>query len=102
MIHLRASSGSTKSKARRCCWRRARSEQLFELRPLEVRCGKLAALAHYVVGELLALDQARHSGTLDRGNMHEHIVAAVDRLDEAETLGRIEELYGTCGHIWLL
>jgi hypothetical protein len=32
----------------------------------------------------------------------EHVVAAIDRRDEAEALLRIEEFHDTCGHYWLL
>jgi hypothetical protein len=67
---------------------------------LKVRSGKLAALAHDVVAELLSLIEVAHSSALDGGDVNEHILAAVFRLDEAEALLRIEKLNGTCSHIW--
>src|SRR5215510_7379653 len=66
---------------------------------LKVRGGQLPALTHNVVGELLPFMQAAHSGTLDGGNMHEHIFSAIVRLDEAEALLRIEKLHRTLSHI---
>src|SRR5262249_35253934 len=53
---------------------------------LKVRGGQLPALTHNVVGELLPFMQAAHSGTLDGGNMHEHIFSATVRREEPQTL----------------
>src|SRR5438552_13411196 len=65
---------------------------------LEIRSGKLAALAHHVVADLLALMQRAHAGALDRGNLDEHVLCAVGRLDETEAFLRVEELNGTLSH----
>src|SRR5258708_15806584 len=67
---------------------------------LQVCGGKLAALAHHVVGELLALVEIAHSRALDRGNMDEHVLSAIRRLDESEALLRIEKLHGAFSHVW--
>src|SRR5262245_42176797 len=66
----------------------------------EIRGCQLAALAHHVVGELLPLVQAAHSRALDCGNVNEHVLAAVVRLDEAESLLCIEELDCALCHLW--
>jgi hypothetical protein len=69
---------------------------------LEVSGGLLAALGHHLVADLLALDEGAHAGALDRADVHEHVLAAVARLDESEAFLGIEELHGTCGHRGLL
>src|SRR5690606_31413530 len=61
-----------------------------------------AAVGLDLEADLLALDQARHPGPLDCGGVAENVRAAAGLLDEAETLGGIEELYGTCGQCGLL
>ncbi len=48
--------------------------------------------------ELLTLDQSRHSGALNSGDVDEHIRLSTPLLDEAEALGGIEELYGSSIH----
>src|ERR1700737_3269576 len=101
MVHLGAVSralGSRKKKARRCN-APGRLDRSFGLCPLQVRGGELAALAHDIVADLLALDQTRHPGTLDRGDVDKHIIAAINRLDEPEPFGHIEELDSTRGHL---
>src|ERR1700730_241355 len=67
---------------------------------LQVRGGKLAALAHHVVADLLALVEGAHAGALDRGNMDEHVLSAVGGLDESEALLVVEKLNGTLSHVW--
>src|SRR5262245_43613268 len=69
---------------------------------LEVAGGLLAALGHHVLADLLAFDHGAQTGALDGTDVDEHVLAAVGRLDESETLLGIEELYGTCGHHGLL
>src|SRR6266851_4207215 len=49
-------------------------------------------------GHFLALAQAANSGALERGCMDEYVLAAVVRLNEAEALLVVVELYRTCGH----
>ncbi len=65
---------------------------------LEVAGRLLAALGHHVVADLLTLDEGAQPGTLDGADVHEHILAAVARLDESKPLLGVEELHGTCGH----
>src|SRR5690606_18102586 len=48
--------------------------------------------------QLLAFVQRVHAGALDGRDVHEHIVAAVIRLDEAVALGRVEPLHGSSRH----
>jgi hypothetical protein len=67
---------------------------------LQVRGGKLAALAHHIIADLLALVEAAHSGALDRGNVDENVLSAIRRLYESEPFLRIEKLHGTLSHIW--
>jgi hypothetical protein len=66
---------------------------------LEVRSGQLSALAHDLIVELLPLVQVAHSGALDCGNMHEHVLPAIGRLNEAETLLGIEKFDCTLSHV---
>jgi hypothetical protein len=81
---------------------RYRFSQAACLGLLEVSRGLLAALGHHFVADLLALDEGAHAGALDRTDVHEHVLAAVARLDESEAFLGIEELHGTCGHHGLL
>src|SRR5450432_4231911 len=43
-------------------------------------------------GKLLAFIERAHAGALDGADVHEHVVAAVVRLNKAEALGRVEPL----------
>ena len=45
-----------------------------------------ATIGHDLVGDLLAFTQRSKAGTLDSADVHEHVVAAVIRLDEAIAL----------------
>src|SRR5512139_1818261 len=55
---------------------------------LEVRGGDLAVgAALKVEREFLVLAQRRQPGPFDRGDVDEHVLGSVVRLDEAETLG---------------
>src|SRR5262249_129955 len=65
-------------------------------------CGLLAPLGHDVIADLLAFHEGAHAGAFDRADVHEHVPAAVARLDESKALLGIEELHGTCGHHGLL
>src|SRR3712207_4351528 len=51
-----------------------------------------------VEGDLLAFHEVAHAGTLQGRRMDEHVLAAVARLNEAEALLRVVELYGAHGH----
>jgi hypothetical protein len=73
---------------------------LTSLDVLQVCSGQLAALAHHVVGELLALIEVTHSSALDRGDMDEYVLTAIRRLDESKALLRIEKLHSAFSHIW--
>src|SRR5262245_41771902 len=72
------------------------------LRGLQIGCRLLASLGHDVVADLLAFHKAAHAGALHRADVHEHVLAAVARLDESKAFLSIEELHGTCGHHGLL
>ena len=57
-----------------------------------------AAVGHDLVGDLLALAQRAEAGAFDSADVHEHIVAAVIRLDEAIALGCVKPLHGPHAH----
>src|SRR4051794_32559639 len=65
---------------------------------LEVFRGGLAAIFHEVIFDNLILVEGGESGTLDRGDMDEHILVSLHRLDEPITLGRVEPLDGAFLH----
>src|SRR5260221_13145274 len=65
---------------------------------LEIHRRRTATLGGDLVVDLLAFVQAVEARRLHRADMDEHVLAAVGRLDEPETLGGIEPLHGTCGH----
>src|SRR4029079_12604572 len=72
-------------------------------RPLDgaqILGGRLAATAggHGVVGDLLALVEGAHPGAFDRADVHEDILVAIVRLNEAEALLAIEPLHGSLVH----
>src|SRR5262245_25628790 len=79
-----------------------RDESGRRLRGLQIARRLLAPLGHDVVADLLAFHQATHAGALHRADVHEHVLAAVARLDESKAFLGIEELHGTCGHYGLL
>src|SRR6185295_18647446 len=57
-----------------------------------------AAICHDFVGDLLAFTQRSEAGTLDSADVHEHVIAAVIRLDEAIALGCVKPLHGSHAH----
>src|SRR5262245_47489772 len=69
---------------------------------LQIAGRLLAALGHDVERHLLTFGERAHAGALHRADMHEHILAAVGRLDETKALLGVEELHGTCRHQLLL
>src|SRR5215471_21491613 len=79
-----------------------RDESGRRLRGLQIARRLLAPLGHDVVADLLAFHKAAHAGALHRTDVHEHVFAAVARLDESKAFLSIEELHGTCGHHGLL
>src|SRR5262245_43899927 len=66
------------------------SPQVDRSRPATLGCD-------FVV-DLLALVEAVQARPLDRADMHEHILAAVRRLDEPIPLRGVEPLHRTCRH----
>src|SRR5271165_7101353 len=67
---------------------------------LQVCSRQLAALADHIVADLLTFVEAGHPRALDRGDVHEHILSAVRRLNESKAFLRIEKLHGTLSHVW--
>ena len=66
----------------------------------ELACGHLARLvvALEFEADLLTFYDLAHAGAFDGGNVDEHVLAAVVRLDEAEALGGIEPFNCASGH----
>src|SRR3954447_4135034 len=65
---------------------------------LEVGSGGLAALHCHLVVHLLPVIQPFQSSGLDGGDVHEHILAAILRHDEAIAFRCIEPFDGSNGH----
>ena len=80
---------------------RPKTPNRFGLSGLQLTGRHLAAalIALQLEAQLLAFVQATEAGALDRRNVHEHVRAAVIRLDETETLGSIEPFDCTSRHI---
>src|SRR6188768_1828610 len=57
-----------------------------------------ATICHDFVGDLLAFTKRPEAGTLDSADVHEHVIAAVIRLDEAIALGCVKPLHGSHAH----
>src|SRR5215207_8091629 len=72
------------------------------LRGSEIGRGLLAAapVGLNLIGDLLTLREAPHSGPLDGTDVHEHIPAALIRLDEAVALCFVEPLHSSGRH-WM-
>src|SRR6266571_1850034 len=51
-----------------------------------------------LVGDLLILVEIAESGAFHRRDVHEHVLGFVVRLNEAETLARVEPFHGTDRH----
>src|SRR5579884_198214 len=87
-----------KTKARRS--RRARSSlRLMRIsRRLQIARRLLAALGHDFVAHALTFDQRTHAGALHRGDVHEDVLRAILRADEAVAFLSIEELHSSYGH----
>src|ERR1700744_379710 len=62
--------------------------------------GRLArtAIGDDFVADLLAFTQSSKAGTFDGADVHEHVVAAVIRLDKAVALGSVKPLHGSHAH----
>ncbi len=59
------------------------------------------AISNNVEGDLLSFVKAVHPGAFDRADVHEHILAAIIRLDEAEAFLAVEPLHGSLRNITL-
>src|ERR1700712_778034 len=55
-------------------------------------------IGHDFVADLLAFTQCSKAGALYGADVHEHVVATVIRLNEAEALGRVKPLHGSHAH----
>ena len=73
---------------------RGQSARCLRSSELQVRCRLLAALGDHLVRDLLAVVELTDPGGLHRADVHEHILAAILRFDEAKALRRVEPLYG--------
>ena len=66
---------------------------------LQVLSGHLAvATGNQLERDALAVGEAGNAGALKRADVNECVLRTVFRLNEAETLGRVEPLNGTFGH----
>src|SRR5215831_15463660 len=65
---------------------------------LKVSGRLLAALRHYIVGEVLTFVKGRHSGAFNCADVHKHVTRAVARSDESKALLGIKKLHSTCRH----
>src|SRR3990170_3832821 len=72
------------------------------LRRLEIGRGILAALGGDVEADFLPFGQRAQTGAVDRADVDEHVLGAIARSDEAETLAGIEPFNSTCSHFGLL
>ena len=66
------------------------------------RDGLEGAIRDNVIRDFLSLIETVHPGTLDGADVHENILAAVIRLDEAKAFLAVEPLYGSLRHETLL
>jgi len=57
------------------------------------------AIKYHLEGDLLSFVEAMHPGAFDSTDVHEHILAAVIRLDEAEAFLAIKPFYRTLRHM---
>src|SRR6266478_4877269 len=57
------------------------------------------SISNNVEGDLLSFVEPRHSGSFDRADVHEDILAAVIRLDEAEAFLAVEPLHDSLRHM---
>src|SRR6266436_7832072 len=65
----------------------------------QIDCGRFAVLPLLeLVGDLLILVETAEAGAFHRRDVHEHVLGLVVRLDEAETLARVEPFHGTDRH----
>jgi hypothetical protein len=69
---------------------------------LQVLRRVVTPVGHHFVLDSLSFIEGRQTGTLDCRDVHEHIAAAVLRLNKPITLRRVEPLYFSARHIGLL
>ena len=74
---------------------RCRSDSLQIVRR-ELAC---PSIGNNVESDLLSLVEGTHASTFNRADVHKDILAAIIRLDKAETFLAIEELHGPLRHI---
>jgi len=60
------------------------------------------AVGNDLIRDFLPLVEAVHAGALDGADVHEHILAAVFRLDETKAFLAVEPLHGSLRHETLL
>jgi hypothetical protein len=67
---------------------------------LQIIGGRLSgpSIGDNLIRDLLSLAEAAHPGPLDGADVHENILAAVIRLDEAKAFLVVEPLYGSLRH----
>src|SRR6202021_2036137 len=85
-----------------------RKSRLLQTGPNEIRSARgaqivgrrlaRAAIGDDFVADLLAFTQRSKSGAFDGADVHEHVVATVIRLNEAEALCRVKPLHGSHAH----
>src|SRR6266566_1027224 len=63
---------------------------------------RILSIDNNVESDLLSLVERTHASAFDRADVHEDILAAIIRLDEAEAFLVIEELHGSSRHITVL
>ena len=70
----------------------------------QIVCRRLAcpSISNDLKRDLLSLIEAIHPGTFDGADVHEDILAAIIRLDEAEAFLTIEPLYRSLRHMTVL
>ena len=56
------------------------------------------SIRYDLIRDLLSLVETVHPGALDGADVHENILAAVIRLDEAKAFLAVEPLYGSLRH----
>jgi len=67
---------------------------------LKAVCRHLARtlVGNELIGDLLAVLEVAHASALNSRDVNENVCSAVIRLNEAEALGCVEPLNGTCAH----
>src|ERR1700756_2388004 len=81
--------------------RRVTAPILADSGRLQIDGGGLPLLAALqVVRDFVAFVEAPQTGPLDGGDVHEDILRAVSRLDEAESFGCVEPLHSAGGHVF--